>query len=150
MRIVALLALTSVLSFGQDQSDPWPPSSLLEPSAIAAMLTAKGAATPVVFYVGFPNLYTGAHVRGATLQGPGSKPAGLESLRKAAAGLPQSQPVVIYCGCCPFDRCPNIRPAYRVLKEQGFNDIRVMKIPTNLHTDWVAKGYPTVRGASAQ
>jgi hypothetical protein len=50
---------------------------------------------------------------------------------------------VIYCGCCPMLKCPNIRPAYSTLKELGFTHIRVLSLPTNLHTDWVSKDYPS-------
>lgn len=143
---VASLLLLPALAFADDSSDPWPREALSEPSQIAATLGQSGGTKPAVFYVGFPNLYSGAHLRGAMLAGPGSKPAGLDRLREASGKLSRSQPITIYCGCCPFEKCPNIRPAYRLLKEQGFTDIRVMHVPTNLHTDWVAKGFPTVRG----
>jgi hypothetical protein len=33
------------------------------------------------------------------------------------------------------------------LKELGFEHVSVLHLPTNLHTDWVAKGYPTTKGA---
>ena len=149
MRVVFLLSvLAGNLIWGQEQVDPWPPQALVEPAAIAAVLSAQNKAKPAVFYVGFPNLYSGAHVESALLEGPASKPAGLESLRQAVRKLPRSRAIVIYCGCCPFEKCPNIRPAFRVLKEEGFTDIEVMHIPTNLHTDWVTKGYPTVRGVT--
>jgi hypothetical protein len=61
--------------------------------------------------------------------------------------IPRQHAVVVYCGCCPFDRCPNVRPAFRTLKELGFEHVSVVHLPTNLHTDWVEKGYPTTRGA---
>lgn len=147
---VVISFLSAVLLLGQEPVDPWPSKAVWEPAAVAQLLSTKDQSRPAMFYVGFPNLYSGAHVQGATLNGPGSKSAGLDELRRATEKLARSQPVVIYCGCCPFDKCPNIRPAYRQLKEQGFTDIRVMKIPTNLHTDWVTKGYPTVKGTSPQ
>jgi hypothetical protein len=40
-------------------------------------------------------------------------------------------------------KCPNIRPAYRTLKELGFTHIRVLSLPENLHADWVSKDYPS-------
>jgi hypothetical protein len=39
-------------------------------------------------------------------------------------------------------KCPNIRPAYRTLKELGFTHVRVLSLATNLHTDWVSKDFP--------
>lgn len=41
-----------------------------------------------------------------------------------------------------MDRCPNMRPAFRMLKEMGFAKVRALNLPTNFHTDWSAKGYP--------
>jgi hypothetical protein len=39
-------------------------------------------------------------------------------------------------------KCPNIRPAYRALRDMGFQHVRVLNIPTNMHEDWFGKGYP--------
>jgi hypothetical protein len=100
---------------------------------------------PAIFYVGFPVLYRGARIQGAVLAGPGSKPEGLELLKKALAPLSRDREIVLYCGCCPFEKCPNIRPAYRAAASLGFSHIKVLVLKTNLHTDWIAKGYPTSR-----
>lgn len=100
---------------------------------------------PAIFYVGFPVLYRAAHIKGAALAGPCSKPEGLASLRKALDPLPRDREIVFYCGCCPFQKCPNIRPAYKAAADLGFSRIRVLMLETNLHTDWIAKGYPTSR-----
>ena len=40
-------------------------------------------------------------------------------------------------------RCPNIRPAYRALKELGYTNVRVLDLATNFHDDWSGKGYPS-------
>ena len=53
---------------------------------------------------------------------------------------------VIYCGCCPFEKCPNIRPAYTALNGMGFKRLRVLVIPADFATDWVGKGYPMQKG----
>jgi hypothetical protein len=69
-------------------------------------------------------------------------------LKRASANVPKNADIVIYCGCCPMDKCPNVRPAYRALKELGFTNVRVLSLPTNIHTDWDSKDYPS-EGASA-
>ncbi len=46
-------------------------------------------------------------------------------------------------------KCPNIRPAYRTLREMGFTHVRVLNIPTNMHEDWFSKGYPAEGAAGA-
>jgi hypothetical protein len=48
----------------------------------------------------------------------------------------------VYCGCCPLDRCPNLRPAFTALHDMGFTHLRVLLIPTNFYTDWVKPGFP--------
>lgn len=123
----------------------WSAEDLTSPEILVKLLTAK--AVPSIFYVGFPVLYRAAHVPGAILAGPGSKPEGLDTLRAALAKVPKDAPVVLYCGCCPWDVCPNVRPALKLIKELGYKNAKVVIIPTNLHTDWTSKGYPVERAA---
>ena len=121
-------------------TDPWSADEALEPEAFAAQL--KSNSIPPILYVGFPVLYKGAHIQGARLAGPCSKPDGLAALNKLAGELPRDREVVLYCGCCPLDRCPNVRPAYKALRDAGFTKLKVLHLATNLHTDWTSKGYP--------
>ncbi|HVO98010.1 MAG TPA: hypothetical protein VMT15_08075 [Bryobacteraceae bacterium] len=141
MRNFAFVVLLATLCLCQDASDPWSKPELMEPSALAGQL--KGAKPPVVICVAFPMLYKLKHIAHAQFAGPGSKPEGIEALKKAVANLPKDADVVIYCGCCPMVKCPNIRPAYSALKQMGFTHIRVLSIPDNMNADWYAKNYPT-------
>jgi hypothetical protein len=145
VRVAALL--TAALCFSQQASDPWPKSALLEPAALASILQSPSGKQPVILSVAFPVLYRAKHIQHAIFAGPGSKPEGIEELKKAVANLPKDSDIVVYCGCCPMERCPNLRPAYRTLKELGFNHVRVLEIPTNMHTDWYSKNYPSEAGA---
>ena len=140
------LALLGTLCLSQNAADPWPKSDLMEPAALAQEI--RSAAPPQVLCVAFPVLYRSRHILHAVDAGPGAKPEGLEALKKAAAALPKNADIVIYCGCCPMVKCPNIRPAYRTLREMGFTHIRVLDIPTNMHTDWYSKNYPTEEGSA--
>ena len=63
-----------------------------------------------------------------------------EQLKK----LPKNKRVVIYCGCCPFEHCPNVRPAIQLLKQMKFTNYRLLDLPKNIKIDWIDKGYPTV------
>jgi len=49
---------------------------------------------------------------------------------------------VIYCGCCPLERCPNIRPAFVALRQMGFTNVRVLLLPNSFEADWAGKGLP--------
>jgi hypothetical protein len=53
---------------------------------------------------------------------------------------------VVYCGCYPFEKCPNIRPAFEELRSMGFQHLRVLVLPNNLAKDWVGQGYPIEKG----
>jgi thiosulfate/3-mercaptopyruvate sulfurtransferase len=131
----------AVVCLGQDAVNPWPGTALLEPPELVQAL--QSAKSPTVLCVAFPVLYRNKHIAHAVYAGAGSKPEGIEALKKAVADLPKDADIVIYCGCCPMVRCPNIRPAYRTLQEMGFTHVRVLNIPTNMHTDWFSKNYPS-------
>ena len=139
-RSLGLIAL-AVTAWAQAPLDPWASSDLLQPADLAK--TIESGHAPIILSAAFPVLYRGKHIVHAINAGPTSKPEGIEALKNAVANLPKDADLVIYCGCCPMVKCPNIRPAYRTLKELGFTHVRVLSLETNLHEDWVAKGYPS-------
>jgi len=120
---------------------------LIEPKELAAML-AGGGSQPVLFHVGFNLLYRNRHIPGSIYAGPGRNPEGLDLLKQEAAKLPRSREIVLYCGCCPWDHCPNIAPAAKLLREMGFTHVKVLYIPTNMKVDWFDRGYPAEGGAA--
>lgn len=109
---------------------------------------AKDIQSPLIIQVGFNVLYRAAHIPGSVYAGPASKPEGIEELKKAVAGQPKDRQIVLYCGCCPWDKCPNIRPAFALLREMGYTNVKAMEVPENLKTDWIDHGYPTDRRAA--
>jgi rhodanese-related sulfurtransferase len=128
------------------QDDPLPlgSSQLIQADELAQAL--KGPRKPAVLYVGPKTIYAQAHIPGAENIGPVARPEGMEKLRARAASLAKDGPVVIYCGCCPFDHCPNIRPAYTELKKAGFTNVRVLYLETSFGTNWKDKGFPVAAG----
>jgi thiosulfate/3-mercaptopyruvate sulfurtransferase len=147
MRKLSGVLVLAAFAFGQQAADPWNPAELMEPAALAEAL--RSAHPPVVLCTAFPVLYRNKHILHALEAGPGSKPEGIALLKKAVADLPKETDIVIYCGCCPMVKCPNIRPAYRTLRDLGFVHVRVLSIPTNMHEDWFSKGYPSEPGSAA-
>jgi len=141
LRCVAVLVLLISTCLSQQIPDTWPPRALLQPSALAQDL--RTGKPPIVLSVGFPVLYRSRHILHAIDAGPASKPEGVEAMKKALAGVAKNADIVIYCGCCPMEKCPNVRPAYRALKDLGFTNVRVLSIPTNMHDDWFSKDYPS-------
>jgi rhodanese-related sulfurtransferase len=139
MRRLCVFALS--IGFALAAAEPWTESELMSPAQLAPDLNSA-----LVIHVGFPALYHGAHITGSSYAGPGSKEQGLEELKRKVANEPRDRQIVLYCGCCPWDHCPNIRPAFAALKQMGFTKVRALQIPTNLKTDWVDHGYPTAHG----
>lgn len=119
-----------------------PEAQLVQPEALERMLSTEGAQKPLVLQVGSQMLFNEAHIRGAVYAGPGSQAAGQELLRSRVAQLPRSKAIVIYCGCCPWQHCPNIGPAFAELREMGFTNVKALYLADNFGADWVAKGYP--------
>jgi thiosulfate/3-mercaptopyruvate sulfurtransferase len=145
VRAAAIFA--AALGFSQEVANPWPESAILEPADLARTLRSSEK-KPAVICVAFPVLYRNKHIAGAVYAGPGNKPEGMDALKKAVAGLAKDSDLVLYCGCCPMTKCPNIRPAYQLLKELGFTRVRVLSVPTNMAADWYDKGYPSEAGSA--
>jgi rhodanese-related sulfurtransferase len=153
LRLLILTIATVAAAFAWTQStakpataDDLPPGSaqLIQPAELAQAM--KAAQKPVVLYVGPQAFYLQAHIPGAENIGPVGKPEGMEKLRARAASLPKDGAVVIYCGCCPWDHCPNIRPAFAELKKMGFTKVRVLYLAKSFGADWAEKGLPVAKG----
>jgi thiosulfate/3-mercaptopyruvate sulfurtransferase len=148
--LIVFCALTA--GWGSAVAGPRPAASipsadLIQPAAFAAILGGEAARKPVILQVGFRTLYEQAHIPTAEYAGPAGNGQGLKSLRGRAAHLPKDADIVIYCGCCPWDHCPNIADAYFALRALGFTHVRVLYIPNNFGDDWVEKGYPAIKGS---
>jgi hypothetical protein len=143
---LAPLSMRTIQGDEKKIADPWPSSQAMQPANLAKDLTVTSLYLPTVVFIGFRSLYVGGHIPGAAFHGTASTEQGLAELKKWADTVPRPTNLVIYCGCCPFDKCPNIRPAYTALSNMGFKRLRVLVIPTNFATDWVDKGYPMQKG----
>ncbi|HEY7387867.1 MAG TPA: rhodanese-like domain-containing protein [Bryobacteraceae bacterium] len=117
----------------------------VDPKDLAAELQSKSA-KPTLIHVGFAVMYRGKHIPESIYAGPARSPEGIAALKKAVANLPKDREIVLYCGCCPYEMCPNIRPAVAALREMGFTHVKALMIPTNFATDWVNHGYPVEEG----
>ncbi len=97
----------------------------------------KTGNAPLIYNIGaVEDIITAKHV------GPVKEAKNLEKFKNMIAALPKTTELVIYCGCCPLPKCPNVRPAYSELKAAGFTNIRVLNLPVNLKTNWIDAGYP--------
>lgn len=143
---VAVLATSALSAYAQNtKATSVPQSALIQPADFAKTLQSTGS-KPVILNIGPRMLFTQAHIPRAEWIGPAATPDGLQRLRTRATALKKSDTVVLYCGCCPWEHCPNVAPAFSELKKLGFTNVKVLYIGNNLGADWVYKGYPTVKG----
>jgi hypothetical protein len=150
MKNILLIVLlnVSILSIGKaqtaistkqslDKRDTWTQKDLIEPSALAAIINNPKAKQAMVFNIGVVE-----NIKGAKNFGAASEQENLEKLKKTLAELPKTSFIVVYCGCCPFEKCPNIRPAFNLIKSMGFSNGKLLNLSTNLKQNWTDKGYP--------
>ena len=116
-------------------------TSVIQPKELDARLREKGE-KPAILYVGFAAGFRAGHIPSAVLAGPAESVEGLKTLKTAAMGLPRGREIVVFCGCCPWESCPNIRPALTALREMGFTRVKALVLQNNFAADWVAPGYP--------
>lgn len=120
------------------------PEAQIQVAELARILTSNSV-KPLVLQVGPKVFFQEGSIEGARYAGPGSRPEGLQLLEKTVAGLPKDQFIVIYCGCCPWNKCPNVGPALAHLRELGYTNVKVLHLANNFGDDWVRKGYPQQR-----
>ncbi|MGB7267336.1 MAG: rhodanese-like domain-containing protein [Terracidiphilus sp.] len=123
-----------------------PTSQIIHPADLNRLLQTHDAEKPLILQVGSRMMFAQAHIPGSEYAGPGSEAEGLEQLRARVSSLARSRFIVIYCGCCPWNHCPNVGPAYNVLHEMGFTRVKVLFLADNFGADWVSKGFPVQSG----
>lgn len=135
--IFAMLIWSNAIS-AQQNRDPWSNGELMEPSVLASRISQGKANNMLILAVG-PD----APIKGSVDIGEAHEQSNLKKLKNYLKNVPKDKEVVIYCGCCPFDRCPNVRPAFRALKEMGFKNPKLLNLPKNIKANWLDKNYPS-------
>jgi hypothetical protein len=120
--------------------DPWKPTQLLSPGDLAKSIGDPLAKQPFIFCIG-----PGALIKGSIDIGPARDSVHLNNFREQLSKLPKDAMIVIYCGCCPFEHCPNIRPAFTLLNEMRFTHPQLLNLEHNVKVDWIDKGYPVTQ-----
>ena len=131
--------ITSIIiaqrTFAQNPEN-WTDKQLLEPAELAQTLQL-GKDVPVIISVG-----PGATIPNSIETGMAKEKDNIDTLKSKLAAMPKDAKIVIYCGCCPFEHCPNVRPAIAALKEMKFTNYKLLDLPHNIKADWIDKGYP--------
>ena len=138
--VFAVAATVSMRALAASGSPSDANPQLIQPAEMVKLLNSSHK--PVIIQTGFRTLYEQAHIPGSEYVGPTSQPQGLQELHKRVQGLSRKRMIVLYCGCCPWSHCPNVRPAYKELRDMGFANVKVLYLANNFGADWVDKGYP--------
>lgn len=136
---VAALVIISLCSgfLKRNGNEPWTEKQLMEPAELAKEIIDPNAHKPFIFCVG-----PGAVIKNSIDIGPAKEKVNLDKLTQQLRKLPKDADIVIYCGCCPFDHCPNIRPAFTLLNEMKFTNQKLLNLPHNIKVDWIDHSYP--------
>lgn len=136
--IFTFLLITSGLLSSYAQAPVWKKEQLMPTKDLADKINTNAKDKPLIFNVGPMENIKGAQAVGAATNATFSNKI-LSYLTMES----KTRQVVVYCGCCSYSSCPNIKPAYDILLAQGFKNTKVLELPEGIKPDWVAKGYPT-------
>lgn len=118
----------------------WPDKHLMQTKTLVDILQNPRAAKPNIYNIGFVG-----NIQGAKKLAAASKEEGLAQLKSELKDKPKTSPIVIYCGCCPFEHCPNVKPAFTMLQKLGYTNAKILNLPTSIKADWTDKGYPMAK-----
>ena len=116
----------------------WTSKQLIKPAELAIILKTNKA-LPMIFSVG-----PAATIPHSFEIGMVKEKSNLDKFKMQLKGIQKNKKIVVYCGCCPYEHCPNVRPAIDALKEMGFTNYYLLDLPQNIKKDWIDKGYPTL------
>jgi hypothetical protein len=131
-----VLAFSGLLS-AFSQAPTWKKEQLMPTQELADKIKTNAKDKPIIFNVGpMENIKTAVFVGRAT------SATCVEKMKSTLAMESKTKPIVVYCGCCSYASCPNIKPAYDALIGLGFKNTKVLELPEGIKPDWVAKDYP--------
>lgn len=141
IKIIALiLFFAGVLLFSNNlaaqQPVNWKKEDLVKPADLAKKLN-ENVDLPVIYNIG-PSPIIPHSIDIGML----NEEKNLAEFKKQISKLSRSASIVVYCGCCPYEHCPNTRPAIAMLQRMDFTNYHLLDLPNNIKTDWIAKGYP--------
>ncbi len=134
--ITFMIACSGLLS-SYFQTPVWKKEQLMSTKELADKIQANAKDKPLIFNVGPME-----NIKSAVAVGAATNVTFKSRMNETLAMENKTKAIVVYCGCCSYSSCPNIRPAYDALIAQGFKNTKVLELPEGIKPDWVAKGYP--------
>jgi hypothetical protein len=133
--ILGFVAFQSITACAQNPVN-WTEKQVIQPAELAATITT-GKDLPLIFSVG-----PAATIPGSVAIGMVNTAEGIDKFKTFLKTADRKKKIVIYCGCCPYDHCPNVRPAIDAMKQMKFTNFFLLDLPHNIKKDWIDKGYP--------
>ncbi|MBI3520154.1 MAG: rhodanese-like domain-containing protein [Bacteroidetes bacterium] len=138
MKFISILIVACIgFSFSSFQAPTWKKEQLMSTKDLADKIKTNAKDKPLIFNVGPME-----NIKGAVAVGAATNITFSNRMESVLAMESKAKPVVVYCGCCSYASCPNIKPAYDKLMSLGFKNTKVLELPEGIKPDWVAKGYP--------
>lgn len=136
-KLFILFFCLTFLSFSQEK-DPWTADDLMKTEDLVDKITKQKTDDFHLIHIGFEDI-----IPHSINAGPGMEKESLENLQNILKDISKEEEVILYCGCCPMDVCPNIRPAFDLVKNLGYKNLKLLDIPTSIKADWIDYDYPT-------
>jgi rhodanese-related sulfurtransferase len=136
---IIILAVFATQTITAQNPVNWTKEQLLQPEQLSQAMQSKKP-LPVIYSVG-----PGAVIPHSVDIGSVKDKENLNEFKNQLSKLPKDASIVVYCGCCPFDHCPNVRPAVAVLKEMKFKNYKLLNLEHNIKADWLDKGFPSAQ-----
>lgn len=136
--LFTLILIGSGLFSSYAQAPTWKKEQLMPTKELADKINTNAKDKPLIFNVGPME-----NIKGAIAMGAATSVTFNNRIESSLAMESKTKPIVVYCGCCSYASCPNIKPAYDMILTHGFKNIKVLELPEGIKPDWVAKGYPT-------
>jgi rhodanese-related sulfurtransferase len=138
MKKISLIIIPFIaILFAFIQQEPIKKEQSITTDELAKKLNDPKAVKPIVYNVGPVD-----QIKSAIKVGAVSTDEGFAKFKTEVAKVAKDKEIVVYCGCCSSQNCPNIRPAIKYLIDNGYKKAKVLDIPTGIKEDWVQKGYP--------
>ncbi len=137
IKIVCFLIMVGCQNASAQNPVNWTSDQLIEPSELAPSIKSNKE-IPIIFSIG-----PGAIIPHSKDMGMIKEEDNMKKFKEQLLNLPKDTQIVVYCGCCPYEHCPNVRPAIQLLKDMKFTNYKLLDLPHNIKIDWINKGYPT-------
>ena len=136
MKYFFFLSAFFLLIYCSKQTEPWNNKQLIEPYELSNLIN-NGDKLPLIISIG-----PAAVIKNSIDIGETRFEENLNDLRQNLSSISKKSEIILFCGCCPFKNCPNIRPAFSLINKLGFINHKLLNLKNNLKTDWIDKDYP--------